>query len=77
MTLRGRVGVLRQAVQPPPGATVSAPLRWEEVKKGLSMQDFTIKSMPARIKEIGDLFKPVLGKGIDMEKAIKKLDALR
>ena len=61
------------AVRPKPGATVSAPLHWEEVKKGLKMLDFTIKTMPGRLKETGDLFKPVLGKGIDMEKALKKL----
>jgi len=61
------------AVRPKPGATVSAPIHWEEVKKGLKMLDFTIKNVPARLKETGDLFKPVLGKGIDMEKALKKL----
>ena len=61
------------AVRPKPGATVSTPLHWEEVKKGLTTQNFTIKNIPARLKETGDLFKPVLGKGIDMEKALKKL----
>jgi bifunctional non-homologous end joining protein LigD len=64
------------SVRPKPGATVSAPLHWEEVKKGLTTLDFTIKNMPARLKEMGDLFKPVLGKGISMEKALKKLNAM-
>ena len=64
------------SVRPKPGATVSAPLHWEEVKKGLTMLDFTIKNMPDRLKETGDLFKPVLGKGISMEKALKKLNAM-
>jgi bifunctional non-homologous end joining protein LigD len=64
------------SVRPKPGATVSAPLHWDEVKKGLTTQLFTMKNMPARVKEMGDLFKPVLGKGIDMEKALKKLNAL-
>jgi bifunctional non-homologous end joining protein LigD len=65
------------AVRPKPGATVSAPLHWEEVKKGLSMQDFTIRTMMDRIKSEGDLFKPVLGKGINMEKALAKLEGLK
>ena len=52
------------------------PLHWEEVKKGLTMQDFTIKNMAARLRETGDLFKTVLAKGVDMEKALKKLNAL-
>src|SRR5579872_3816753 len=64
------------SVRPKPGATVSAPLDWAEVKKGLSMQDFTMKNMPARVKEMGDLFQPVLGKGISMEAALKKLNSL-
>jgi bifunctional non-homologous end joining protein LigD len=65
------------SVRPKPGATVSAPLHWEEVKKGLSMQEFTIKTMQERVRAEGDLFKAVLGKGIDMEKALKKLEAAR
>jgi DNA ligase D-like protein (predicted polymerase)/DNA ligase D-like protein (predicted 3'-phosphoesterase) len=65
------------SVRPKPGATVSAPLHWEEVKKGLSMQEFTIKTMLERVRAEGDLFKAVLGKGIDMEKALKKLEAAK
>lgn len=61
------------SLRPKPGATVSAPLHWDEVKKGLKMQDFTIFNMVDRIKEVGDIFKPVLGKGINIEKVMKKL----
>ena len=39
------------------------------------MQEFTIKTMLERVRVEGDLFKAVLGKGIDMEKALKKLEA--
>jgi bifunctional non-homologous end joining protein LigD len=63
------------SVRPKPGASVSMPLHWDEVKKGLTMKDFTIANAVERIKSEGDLFKPVLGKGIDMQKAIKKLSA--
>jgi bifunctional non-homologous end joining protein LigD len=54
------------SVRPKPGATVSMPLHWEEVKPGLKMSDFTIFNALERIKKEGDLFKPVLGKGIDL-----------
>ncbi|MCW3072644.1 MAG: ligase [Bacteroidetes bacterium] len=59
------------SVRPKPGATVSMPLHWDEVKKGLKMSDFTIRNAVERIRSVGDIFKPVLGKGINLEKAIK------
>ena len=64
------------SLRPKPGATVSMPLHWEEVKPGLKMSDFNIFNSVAKIREQGDIFKPVLGKGIDMEKAIKKLQQM-
>lgn len=59
------------SVRPKPGATVSMPLHWEEVKKGLHPTNFTIKNALERIKREGDLFKPVLGKGINLERVLK------
>jgi bifunctional non-homologous end joining protein LigD len=59
------------SLRPKPGATVSMPLLWEEVKRGLKMSDFTIYNAMERIKSVGDIFKPVLGKGINLEKVIK------
>jgi bifunctional non-homologous end joining protein LigD len=61
-------------VRPKPGATVSMPLHWDEVKKGLKMSQFTIKNAVERIRSEGDLFKPVLGKGVDIEKALAALE---
>lgn len=62
------------SVRPKSGATVSMPLEWSEVKKGLKIQDFTIYNALERIKEKGDIFAPVIGAGIDMAKAIKLLE---
>jgi bifunctional non-homologous end joining protein LigD len=61
------------SVRPKPGAPVSMPLYWEEVKKGLSIKDFTIKNAMARVKSEGDIFKPVLGKGINLGKILQNI----
>jgi bifunctional non-homologous end joining protein LigD len=61
------------SVRPKPGATVSTPLGWEEVKKGLDVSAFNIHSILKRIEEKGDLFKGVSGKGINMAACLKRL----
>ena len=61
------------SLRPKPGAPVSTPLEWKEVKKGLHPTNFTIKNIMSRIEKKGDLFSGVLLKGIDMMKCIKKL----
>ena len=63
------------SLRPKPGAPVSMPLHWDEVKKGLKMTDYNIHNSVERIREIAGLFQPVLGKGINMKQAIKKLNA--
>ena len=62
------------SLRPKPGAPVSMPLDWDEVKKGLRITDFNIRNAMARLKETGDLFEGVLGKGIDMKKSLKKMN---
>lgn len=62
------------SLRPKEGAAVSMPLEWAELKKGLKPTDFNIENALERIKSKGDLFKPVLGKGIDMMKALELLE---
>jgi bifunctional non-homologous end joining protein LigD len=64
------------SLRPKAGASVSMPLHWDEVRKGLQIRDFNIRNAIARLSDQGDLFKGVLGKGIDIDKALKKLDDL-
>ena len=48
------------SVRPMPLATVSTPLRWEEVAGGATTEDFRIDNVPARVRAEGDLWKPLL-----------------
>ena len=43
-----------------PRATVSAPLRWDEVAD-VHPNDFDVTTMPARFAEVGDLFAALVG----------------
>ena len=61
------------SVRPKPQAPVSMPLQWEELKFGLKPTDWNISNALERIKKNGELFNPVLGKGIDMLKALQNL----
>lgn len=74
---RGKSVVAPYSVRPKPGATVSAPLEWHEVKSGkVTTQDFTIKNMPARIGRKADLFRPVLSVRQSLDKAIEQLKSM-
>ena len=64
------------SLRPKPGATVSMPLQWDEVVKGMKMTDFNIYNAVERVKSLGDIFKPVLGKGINMQKVLEKISTL-
>ena len=70
---RGQTIACVYSLRPKPGATVSAPLLWKEVKSGLTPQDFTINNIMKRVKKMGDIFTPIVGKGIDLNKCLKKL----
>jgi bifunctional non-homologous end joining protein LigD len=59
--------------RPKKDATVSTPLHWDEVKKGLSMSQFTLKNIVGRVRTEGDLFTGVMGPGIDLGKVIQQL----
>jgi DNA primase len=50
---RDRTIASAYSVRPKPGATVSAPLEWDEVA-GVKPEDFTVATMPARFAEVGD-----------------------
>lgn len=67
------------SARPVRGASVSTPLAWDELEAAdLSPRNFTIANMPARVRELGDLFRPALEDPQDLMPAIDALgEALR
>ncbi|HET9029460.1 MAG TPA: non-homologous end-joining DNA ligase [Candidatus Aquilonibacter sp.] len=50
------------SVRPTARATVSAPVTWDEVEAGISIEEFRIDNMIERIERVGDLWKPLAAK---------------
>jgi bifunctional non-homologous end joining protein LigD len=64
------------SLRPKPGVPVSTPLHWTELKQGLTPKTWNAFNIFERVKAEGDLFKPVLGKGINLEKVLKKMQMI-
>jgi bifunctional non-homologous end joining protein LigD len=73
---RGKTLAAAYCVRPYPGATVSTPLKWSEVKPGLDPSLFTIRTVPDRLQKVGDLWQPVLGKGLDLDVCLGRMAAV-
>jgi bifunctional non-homologous end joining protein LigD len=56
----GRTLASIYSVRPQPKATVSTPITWKEVEQGVRIEDFRIDNVPRRVKELGDLWAPLL-----------------
>lgn len=70
---KGQTLACAYSLRPRPGATVSTPLRWNEVKKGLHPSKFTVRSIIPRLTKTGDLFTETLTKKINLQKCLKNL----
>jgi bifunctional non-homologous end joining protein LigD len=56
----GRTLASIYSVRPTPLATVSTPLEWSEVARGVRIEDFRLDNVRERIAKVGDLWKPLL-----------------
>jgi len=58
----GRTLASIYSVRPRPQASVSTPVKWSELERGVKIEDFRIDNVPARVKRLGDLWQPLLEK---------------
>lgn len=56
----GRTLASVYSVRPRPHAPVSAPVTWDEVERGIQIEDFRLDNMPGRVARLGDLYRPLL-----------------
>jgi len=66
----GRTLASIYSVRPRPLAPVSTPVTWEEIDKGVRIEEFRLDNVRARIEKVGDLWKPLLNTGgrVDLRK---------
>ena len=69
----GRTLASVYSVRPKPRAPVSAPVTWEEVERGFSIEDFRIDNVAERDRAHGRLVETAAGEdaaGCDLEKLL-------
>jgi bifunctional non-homologous end joining protein LigD len=58
----GRTLASVYSARPRPRATVSTPVSWEEVERGVGIGEFRMDNVPSRLARLGDLFAPLLAR---------------
>ncbi len=61
------------SLRPRPGAPVSAPVRWEELKEGLTPTHFNLKNIRKRLEKEGDIWEGMLENRVDMGKVLQAM----
>ena len=69
----GRTLASIYSVRPTAVVGVSTPVTWDEVEEGVRIEDFRIDNVVERVRELGDLWKPVIAgkKRFDLRKVFK------
>lgn len=56
----GRTLASIYSVRPTKEASVSSPVTWKDVERGIKIEDFRMDNVPERVRRLGDLWKPLL-----------------
>lgn len=64
---RGKTIAATYSARARPGATVSMPVSWKQIEKGVKISDFTIENVPALVKKRGDPWKDFFASGVKLE----------
>ena len=75
--IQGQTIVAPFSVRPLKGATVSCPLRWDEVGSRLDPRAFTITTVPKRFASMKDPVAPVLREHVDIAQVLRRLERRR
>lgn len=73
---RGKSIASVYSVRDLPGAPVSTPIAWEELKDDLNPYDFNIFTVPERLKKSGDLYTGLLNGGINILNCMQSLGSV-
>ncbi len=70
--LRGKSLATAYSARASSYAGVSAPLTWSEVDDGVDRGDFTLRTMPGRVRAVGDLWRPLReSPGVDLARVLR------
>ena len=58
----GRTLASVYSVRPTPEASVSTPITWKEVERGIRIEDFRLDNVRERVRTLGDLWAPLIAR---------------
>ena len=71
--MRGKTLAAAYSARAADYAGVSTPLTWDEVHEGVQREDFTILTVPGRLREVGDLWAGLRkSKGVDLVRVLER-----
>jgi bifunctional non-homologous end joining protein LigD len=74
--IRGKTIACAYSARASAFAGASTPVTWDEIDAGFDTQDFTIRTLPARLRTVGDLWAKVRrAKGVDLQAVIDRAGA--